>query len=211
VLKENYLSRIDLSRLCTKPAEKLEVPGTVLLVLDMQDFFVSPESHAFVPSAPELVPVIQLLAMEFKHYGLPVIYTKHLNTHDNAQMMGQWWRDVITADNALSRIHSGFDLSDSLVVEKTQYDAFYRTELGSLLEQLKTATVVVTGVMTNLCCETTARAAFVRGLRVFMPVDGTATMNMELHKATTLNLSHGFCRPVCTASITESLRSSHDR
>ena len=208
MLKENYLSRMDLTGLCDEV--ELEVPGTALLVLDMQDFFVSPDSHAFVPSTPELVPVIQLLVKEFKHHNLPVIYTKHLNTHSNAQMMGRWWRDVITADNPLSRIHSGFNTSGSVVVEKTQYDAFYRTELGSLLEQLKTTTVVITGVMTNLCCETTARAAFVRGLRVFMPVDGTAAMNMELHKATTLNLSYGFTRPVSTASIVVSLRSSDD-
>ncbi|RKZ02655.1 isochorismatase [Candidatus Fermentibacteria bacterium] len=210
MLKENYRSRMDLTGLCDEADVKLEVPGTVLLVLDMQDFFVSPDSHAFVPSAPELVPVIQLLVKEFKHRGLPVIYTRHLNTHSNAQMMGRWWRDVLTADNPLSRIHTGFNTSDSSVIEKTQYDAFYGTELNNLLEQLETTTVVITGVMTNLCCETTARSAFVRGYRVIMPVDGTVTMNMELHKATTANLSHGFSKQMRVSSIFAGLKESDE-
>jgi bifunctional isochorismate lyase/aryl carrier protein len=45
--------------------------------------------------------------------------------------------------------------------------------------------------MTHLCCETTARAAFVRGFDVFFLVDGTATYNQDYHQATLLNLAHG--------------------
>lgn len=52
--------------------------------------------------------------------------------------------------------------------------------------------VVVTGVMTNLCCETTAREAFVRGFRVFFSADATATANRELHEATLKNMAYGF-------------------
>jgi len=50
----------------------------------------------------------------------------------------------------------------------------------------------VAGVMTNLCCETTAREAFVRGFRVFFSVDATATSSVDLHEATLKNLAYGF-------------------
>ena len=51
---------------------------------------------------------------------------------------------------------------------------------------------MVTGVVTHLCCETTARSAFVRGFQVTFPVDATVTYGEEHHLATLLNLAHGF-------------------
>lgn len=50
----------------------------------------------------------------------------------------------------------------------------------------------MTGVMTNVCCETTAREAFVRGYRVFFSTDATATVDSELHEATLKTLAYGF-------------------
>ncbi|MCD4706471.1 MAG: isochorismatase family protein [Candidatus Sabulitectum sp.] len=207
MLKENYWNRLNLQSLRDKSIENLDTGGLALLVLDMQDFFISPESHAFIPSVPELVPVILELSEEFEMHNLPVIYTRHLNTTENAGMMGRWWQNTIVAENTLSRIHSVFDTSWAGVIDKTQYDAFHGTRLDELLNNLEVSTVVITGVMTNLCCETTARAAFVRGYRVLMPVDGTATMNMELHRATTANLAHGFTKPVSVSSILKYVRS----
>jgi isochorismate hydrolase len=55
--------------------------------------------------------------------------------------------------------------------------------------------------MTHLCCETSARAAFVRGFEVLFPVDGTATYNQAFHRATLLNLSHGFAKVVLADEI----------
>jgi len=207
MLKENYWDRINLQSLQDKKIENLDTEGLVLLVLDMQDFFISPKSHAFIPSAPQLVPVVLELAEEFEMHNLPVIYTRHLNTTENAGMMGHWWKGTIAEENPLSRIHSIFDTSWAGIIDKTQYDAFYGTRLDELLNQLGASTVVITGVMTNLCCETTARSAFVRGYRVLMPVDGTATVNMELHRATTANLAHGFTKPVSVSSILKYVRS----
>ena len=207
MLRENYWDSINLQSLRNRNIENPDTGGFALLILDMQDFFLSPDSHAFIPSAPGLIPVIQELAEEFEMHDLPVIYTRHLNTAENAGMMGYWWRDMLTAENPLSRIHNVFDTSWSAVIKKSQYDAFYNTKLDELLNQLGVSTVVVTGVMTNLCCETTARSAFVRGYRVLMPVDGTAAMNRVLHRATTANLAHGFTKPVCVSSILKIIRS----
>ena len=52
--------------------------------------------------------------------------------------------------------------------------------------------VVVCGVLTNLCCETTARSAFMRGFEVYFLEDGTATFSEEMHEAALLNLGYGF-------------------
>ena len=52
--------------------------------------------------------------------------------------------------------------------------------------------LVITGIMTNMCCESTARDAYYRDYRVFFPADGTGSINEEMHLASLLNLSFGF-------------------
>ncbi len=199
--KEDYYSLSRLQELSVPFKSRMPIAKPALLVLDMQDYFLSPDSHAFVPSSPKLIPLISEVIQTFKQNKLPVIFTRHLNSVADAGMMSIWWREIIQKDKKLSQINEKLDTSDSLILKKTQYDAFYNTSLQEVLQNLGVETVIVTGVMTNLCCETTARAAFIRGYRVLMPVDATATMNFELHAATTKNLSHGFAEPVTMQSI----------
>lgn len=81
---------------------------------------------------------------------------------------------------------------DEMVVRKDTYSAFRGTRLEERLREMGVEEVIVTGVMTNLCCETTAREAFVRGFRVFFSTDATATSSEELHEATLKNMAYGF-------------------
>jgi isochorismate hydrolase len=111
-------------------------------------------------------------------------------------MLAVWWGDLINKRDPMCGISPKLYHKNATVVKKTQYDAFYQTPLENLLREKGVTQVVITGVMTNLCCETTARSAFVRGFSVFFTVDGTATYNEEFHKATLLNLSYGFALPV---------------
>lgn len=116
-------------------------------------------------------------------------------------MLKKWWNDIITRDNKNYQLSPALYVSGVPVIIKTQYDAFYKTNLAKLLETQKIKQLVITGVMTNLCCETTARNAFVRGFEIFFVVDGTATQNELMHWATLVNLSYGFAIPVLTEEI----------
>ena len=170
--------------------------ASALLILDMQDYFLEPDSHAYIPSVAAILPNLKALIDAYAQHHLPVIFTQHLNTPENAGSMKTWWRDLITPQNSLSAITHQFDLSKGTLVQKTQYDAFYNTDLEDLLRGKNVRQVVICGVMTHLCCETTARSAFVRGFEVFFTIDGTATYNQDFHLATLMNLSHGFATPV---------------
>jgi bifunctional isochorismate lyase/aryl carrier protein len=175
---------------------KLQLDRAVLLVMDMQNYFLDKSSHAYIPSAPGIIPGIISLIDKFRQAHRPVIFTRHLNTAANAGMMNKWWADTIQESSPLSKITDKFDISQGIIVRKSQYDAFYNTTLDVILKQHYVKQVVVTGVMTNLCCETTARAAFVHGYEVFFPVDVTATYECECHEATLLNLAYGFAHVV---------------
>ncbi len=182
---------------------------SALLVLDMQEYFLTPASHAFVPSAPAIVAGIARLIEACTSSGRPIIFTQHVNTEGDAGMMSVWWKDMITAENAYHRIIPEFDLTRGTLIQKTQYDAFYQTRLEQTLTEHAVRQVVICGVMTHLCCETTARSAFMRGFTVFFPVDGTATYNLDFHRATLTNLAHGFACVVLMKDILQALRGEH--
>ncbi|MDI6725667.1 MAG: isochorismatase family protein [Smithellaceae bacterium] len=188
-----------------------------LLVLDMQQFFFSPLSHAFIPSARAIVPGVKELIRAFRGKGLPVIFTRHINSPQNSGSMGRWWGDIIQPRSPLADLIGELDPKDGLLMEKSQYDAFYQTDIEEVLRKFwaretsegnvaeAPIQLVICGVMTHLCCETTARSAFVRGFEVLFVVDGTATYNEDFHRASLLNLSHGFAFSVTVKEILANL------
>lgn len=190
----------DFSRLARGQVEFNPV-HSVLLILDMQRYFLDEDSHAYIPSADAILPRVDALHETYATLGLPVVWTRHLNIRADARGMSRWWRDLIVRENPKSEIHSIFSPAPNQVIEKTQYDAFYQTGLDLLLKGMLVEQVVIAGVMTHLCCETTARSAFMRGYDVFFLIDGTATYNEDFHRATLRNLSHGFA----TLSLTDEI------
>ena len=172
-----------------------------LLVIDMQRYFLSADSHAFLPAAPAIVPGILALVGAFKKAARPLCFTRHANSAGDAGQMSVWWRELLTREHPLANIDPLLFAPGDPVVEKTQYDAFFNTDLESRLRRDGVEQLVVTGVTTHLCCESTARSAFVRGFSVFMVVDGTATLTRELHLASLRGLALGCALPVLAADL----------
>jgi len=200
-LKKVSLAMRDRAAVCYGDLSTFRPEKSALLILDMQKYFLDPASHSYIPSAPAIVPGLAGLAERYREEDLCVILTRHLNTADDAGMMNKWWAEVISREDALSELESSFVSKKGLQVEKSQYDAFYNTKLEDTLKSKGITQVVIGGVMTHLCCETTARSAFMRGFEVFFLVDGTATYNAAFHKATLVNLAHGFANLVTVDEI----------
>jgi isochorismate hydrolase len=169
---------------------------SALMVMDMQEYFLSPDSHAYIPSAETILPGVKKLISLYEVKKLPVIFTLHSNTERNAGMMRKWWPDLLTEGSPESCLPESLKSCGGIRIEKHQYDAFYDTSLKEILHEKNIHQLVITGVMTNICCETTARSAFVRGFEVFFAIDGTATYSEEHHMATLTNLSYGFAIPI---------------
>ncbi|MHA1984255.1 MAG: isochorismatase family protein [Candidatus Hodarchaeales archaeon] len=201
---EDFLNKV--KKLREKKKYHFQLDKSALLVLDMQKFFLSESSHAFVPSAPALISNIQDLIEVFVKNYRPIVTTRHVNTIEDANQMNKWWKDLIKEDSDASLIIK--EITDIIStyefvfsINKTQYDAFYKTTLEESLRKWNVSQVVVCGVKTHLCCETTTRSAFIRGFEVFFTIDGTATLNEEFHTASIMNLAHGFAIPVLTREL----------
>ena len=81
-----------------------------------------------------------------------------------------------------------------------------------MLRCLKVEDIVVAGIMTNMCCESTARDAYYRDYRVFFLADGTGSINEEMHLSSLLNLGFGFAYVTTSDTIATQMagRSSSD-
>lgn len=182
--------------------------NSALLVIDMQEFFLNKQSHAFVPSAKTIVPNINSLIKKYRKQEYPIIFTFYaLESDENPGMMGRWWGDVLRVTNSLSRIHSSLNLDDNdIILRKSRYSAFIETDLDQILKDNKVDTLVITGIMTHLCCESTAREAFMRDYEVYFVVDATAADTEALHFSSLRTLTDGFAIPVKTNTILKEVK-----
>lgn len=164
----------------------LDRKDAALLVIDMQEFFDD--------IGRPIVAAVASLIDAARAGGVPVIFTRH-GHHDlgvDGGVLAPWW------DFKLSMYGSPeWQIMAALtpapgdyIVDKTRYSAFFGTGLAEHLESLGAHDLVIAGVMTNCCCETTAREGFMRDYRIFVAADGTATANHDLHIASLKGMAY---------------------
>ncbi len=187
---------------------KLNVDRAALLVIDMQVFFLESQSPTFTCGGLAILPNVGRLVRAFRRAGRPVIFTRHVH-HPNkldAGIMEWWWEGMCLEGSPESEIHPDLKpLPDEKIVLKHRYSAFYNTDLETVLRCLKIEDIVISGVMTNLCCESTARDAYFRDYRVFFLADGTGTVEEEMHEASLMNLAFGFACVTPSQTILDAL------
>ncbi|MCD6515927.1 MAG: isochorismatase family protein [Candidatus Aminicenantes bacterium] len=171
---------------------KIQKNKAALLVIDMQRHFCDPESSFFVPGSDKLAEKLKILVDSFSRNSLPIIFTRHIDSEEKDNLMLRWWSEQIREEDPMSEVTKVLEPGKGTTVIKHQYDGFLNTDLQEILHTKGVQQVVICGVLTNLCCETTARSAFMRGFEVFFVKDGTATFKQSMHEASLLNLSYGF-------------------
>jgi nicotinamidase-related amidase len=173
---------------------------TALINIDMQNCFVE-KSPLAAPRGPEILPRINQLADACRKAGVLVIHTIHVVRPDgsNTGVMGEIIpavaAGVINKGNPQAELHPAIVVGpNDIILEKPRYGAFTGTDLEMILRNKGIDTVIITGICTNVCCETTAREANMRDFHVFFISDATATFN-------TPELSADQIQPVVLATM----------
>jgi len=187
---------------------KLNKATCALLVVDMQEFFLDPGSPSFTIGGLAIIPNLKRLIGAFREAGRPVIYTRHVHHPDNLDsgLMRWWWQGMCIEGSPESEVHRELaPQAGEKVVTKHRYSAFYNTDLETVLRCMKIEDLVITGVMSNMCCDSTARDAYFRDYRVFFLADATGSINEEMQLASLLNLAFGFAFVTDTDHIVSEL------
>lgn len=183
---------------------------TALLVIDMENDFVKPGAPMCVPMATKAVPNIKKLIDVCRKKGATVIYTTHVHGKDRGDMglMSGFWppidsQEALVDNTPGTEIYSDIAPQEGeLVIKKHRYSAFYNTDLETQLRNRGIDTLIITGTVTNMCCESTARDAQFRDYKTIFVSDATGTMDHpdlgagamsaeDVQKATLTSLS--FC------------------
>jgi nicotinamidase-related amidase len=179
---------------------------TALVNVDMQNCFVE-GSPISAPDGLRVLDRINRLAAVCRKAGILVIHTSHVLRPDGSNMgvLGEMVAPVkggiINKGAESAALHKGLvvDARD-ILLDKPRFGAFHGTDLELILRIHGIDTVIISGIATNVCCETTAREAMVRDFHVFFLSDGTATGGMgnvsaaELQKATLTTLGFLFAQ-----------------
>lgn len=185
----------------------LLTPGrTALVNIDLQNAFLA-EGQVFGNTyARAIVPRVNALAQAMRRSGAPVIWTRQTHTFEPPFAPADWQFDpekpgVADAIAALQAGAAGHALypaatasSEDLVVDKHRYGAF-SCPAGALpraLERLGVEMLIVTGTLTNVCVESTAREANMAGYKVIVVSDASAAATDAEHNAALLNLRLNF-------------------
>jgi len=184
------------------PHEDLQPGRTALVVIDLQNAFMDEEvGHAVCPMARDIVPTVNRLAAAVRAAGGGVFWIK--NTYD-ARSAAEWSQsDAMLTDAAkarrvaaMSEGSKGHDLWPDLdvrpgdeIVRKYRFSAFLpgTCDLAYRLRARGFDTVLITGTVTNVCCESSARDAMMMNFRTVMVTDANAALTIEEHQASLLS------------------------
>jgi nicotinamidase-related amidase len=196
----NEVSGMDLQ-------ERLRDPA--LLIVDMQNDFVRMGAPLEVPDARATLPVHRRLIDAARRRGLPVIYTKFLS-HQEYCLLWEWSPQCRPPTKCCWKGHHRYyeDASGELdctdvvaeiypepgdpIIEKYGYGAFHETSLALHLHDLGVRSLLVTGTVTQICVEETAREAFHHGFRTTLVTDAVSSYAPDLHAATLRNFAMKF-------------------
>jgi ureidoacrylate peracid hydrolase len=181
---------------------------TALINVDMQNCFVEGSPISAVDGLT-ILDRINRLSAACRDAGILIVHTRFVLRSDGSNMgvLGSLAPPVKAgilnrgAESAAFHPKLVVD-SEDILLDKPRFGAFYGTDLEMILRSRGIDTIIISGIATNVCCETTAREGMVRDFKVFFLSDGTSTATMgnasaaELQKASLATLGFLFAQVI---------------
>ncbi len=202
--------------------DQIEAAATALIVVDMQNAFCKPGAPAEVPASRGIVGNINGLAKTLRNAGGQVVWI--VSVFDARSGRSDWenfFNHIVAADvrertmenmapggDGTFLWHEMDDHDEDSLLEKNRYSCFApgASQLERVLRSRGVDTVLIAGTKTNICCETTARAAFDMDFNVIMANDCCAALSDREHVAALENIIQQFGDVMTNKEITERLR-----
>jgi nicotinamidase-related amidase len=196
-----------MAEVLTSLEDVLAASRCALLVVDLQHDFIHPAGwsarhHPEAPSLRHVIPPINRLVAAARAAGLPVAYVlmEHGPAVDAPNYRARYAHRGMEADILCAQGTWGAALdgevapprAEDIRIVRHSYDAFAGTPLDRALRARGVETVIGTGVVTNLCVQTTIEHAFALGYYVVVAEDGTAAVDETVQRLTLDNFRRFF-------------------
>jgi len=152
-----------------------------LLIIDMLNDFVLEDAPLQTPNAKSIIDCIKKQKKIATENSSPVIYVS--DAHDPADKEFEIWpKHCIKGTNGAEIIDELKPDKNDIVLEKTRYSCFFNTRLNEILKEKNIDTLVLTGLLTNVCVMYTAADAVSRNYHVIVPENCVIALDKETHK-----------------------------
>jgi nicotinamidase-related amidase len=192
-----------------------------LLVVDMQNGFCHPDGSfprigRGLEGAMDAVAMAAMAVAQARAADVPVVFTRHVYRPGRPDEGAALIRNSPELAGVAGLADGTWDAEvcaelgcgpDDLVVDKVRFDAFQWTSLEPLLRGLGVTALLICGVVTNICVETTARSAFMRDFPVTLLADCCAAKTRRLHELSIEVLSSYELAEI--ASVTDGFDAGH--
>jgi len=202
--------------------DRLEPARTAHVVIDLQNGFMEPGAPVEVPVAREIVPTVNAISNAVRDAGGINIFVRFTTPADALE---RWSSFYARFPQATRQAHQAafapgahyWQLwpelevrEDDLKVDKGRFAAFIpgTCDLHQILQSRLIDTLIVTGTLTNCCCESTARDAMQFNYKVIFVSDGNAALSDAEHNATLNNMCALFADVMSAAEVLDALRQS---
>ena len=176
---------------------RLPASEAALLVVDMQNGFVHPDSAMGRArgTAPQrkIVPAIAAVAEECRRRGVPVLWTKQEHHRDDVTRAGRRIRPHSARQGFLPCLRGTWETEfysgilpavapEDHVIAKHRASAFFDTNLSTKLRMLGVRVLAIAGCNTEFCVESTVRDAYARDFELVILRDCVAGIDPRFHK-----------------------------
>ena len=147
-----------------------------LLIVDVQnDYFEGGKSELHKPQSA-LLNIEKVLKL-FREKKLPVIHVQHINTHAGAAFF-------LPGTDGVSIHRNLTPLKEEALITKHAPNSFLNTNLAEVLQKNEISELVICGMMSHMCIDTTTRACMDYDIKVTLLEDACATKNLVFHEVT---------------------------
>lgn len=195
--------------------ERLDGPRTAHVVIDLQNGFMEPGAPVEVPAAREIVPNVNAISDAVRRAGGTNVFVRFTTPPDALTNWSSFYsrfpEDVRRAHQQAFapgshywQLWPGLEVrNEDLIVEKGRFGAFIpgTSDLHDVLQARGIDTLIITGTVTNVCCESTARDAMQLNYEVLFVSDATAAFSDAEHNGTLNSLCALFADVISTEDV----------
>jgi len=193
-----------------------------LVIVDMQNDFVRVGAPMEVPQARDTIPEHRQLIDCFRRHRLPIVYTRFL-AGDEPRLLWEFspklapptlachaghqrfYADVHKTLDCTAIIDELAPLATDTIIDKLGYGAFHDTRLDDTLKKMPVESLIITGTVTQICVEETARGAFHHGYKTTLVSDAVSSYLRDLHAAALKNFALKFGWVSSTREVVDAL------
>jgi ureidoacrylate peracid hydrolase len=206
-LSPDAMKMIEAQRGTLHPYQQLDLRHTAHIIVDLQNGFMEPGAPVEVPVAREIVPNVNRISAAVRAGGGRNIFLRMTVDANSRASWSNWFAHLLSRENgtgltqAFTRGAHYWQLWPTLEVtaadqkvEKFRFGAFVpgASPLHEILQRDGIDTLIITGTLSNCCCESTARDAMQMNYKILFVADANAALTDAAHNATLENMAFLF-------------------